>query len=139
MFSRFLVAGALTLAPFWVLADEPVAGRYQLQPVEGGVVRLDTATGQMTMCRAGAGALDCTEAASGGGAMAVAALKARVDALERQVAALRKGSSLPSDAEVDRSLSIMEKFMRSFMGMARELAPGPDHQNQPSGALPQKT
>lgn len=136
MFSRFLLAGALTLAPFLVLADEPVAGRYQLQPVEGGVVRLDTATGAMALCKAGAGALDCAPVAPQAD---VASLSARVAALEREVSALKKDGGLPSDAEVDRSLSIMEKFMRGFMGLAREFAPGGDGENQPSGALPQKT
>lgn len=139
MFSRFLLAGALTLAPFLVLADEPMPGRYQLQPVDGGVVRLDTATGEMALCKAGAGALDCVAVTPGSAAPDVTDLRARVEALERQVATLKRSSDLPSDAEVDRSLSIMEKFMRRFMGLARELAPGPDHENQPSGALPQKT
>jgi hypothetical protein len=139
MFSRFLLAGALTLAPFLVLADEPMAGRYQLQPVDGGVVRLDTATGEMALCKAGAGALDCATLKPGTAASDIAALQARIDALERRVAAMKTDGGLPSDAEVDRSLSIMEKFMRKFMGLARELTPEPDRQNAAPGALPQKT
>ncbi len=143
MTSRFLLAGLLTLAPFATFADDVPAGRYQLQPVEGGVVRLDTATGEMTLCKPDAGKLACapsaTASANTPAASDIAALNARVDALERQVAAGNKagnkGSDLPSDAEVDRSLSIMEKFMRRFMGIAKDL----DHQNQEGNALPQKT
>jgi len=140
MTSRFLAAGLLTLTPFLALADDAPAGRYQLQPVEGGVVRLDTATGEMALCKADAGKLACTPSASTAtattpGADDLAALKARVDALERQMASGSKGSDLPTDAEVDRSLSIMEKFMRRFMGIAKDL----DQQNQGSNALPQKT
>lgn len=140
MTSRFLAAGLLTLIPFLALADEPPAGRYQLQPVEGGVVRLDTATGEMTLCKADAGKLACSPSASATtttspAAADVAALKARIEALERQLATTSKGSDLPTDAEVDRSLSIMEKFMRRFMGIAKDL----DQQNQGSNTLPQKT
>lgn len=140
MTSRFLLAALLTLTPFLALADDAPAGRYQLQPVEGGVVRLDTATGEMTLCKAEAGKLACAPSASTTTATAPAAadlatLKARVDALERQLASGNKGSELPTDAEVDRSLSIMEKFMRRFMGIAKDL----DQQNQGSNALPQKT
>lgn len=140
MTSRFLAAGLLTLAPFLAFAGEAPAGRYQLQPVEGGVVRLDTATGEMTLCKADAGKLACAPSGSATTATApaaadLAALKARVDALERQLAGGSKGSDLPTDAEIDRSLSIMEKFMRRFMGIAKDL----DQQNQGSNALPQKT
>lgn len=139
MTSRFLLAGLITLAPFAALADDAPAGRYQLQPVEGGVVRLDTATGALTLCKSEAGGLACAASENTAAAAPAASdldkLKARVDALERQLAARDKAADLPSDAEVDRSLSIMEKFMRRFMGLAREL----DQENQGSNALPQKT
>ncbi|MCD2174598.1 hypothetical protein [Rhizobium sp. C4] len=140
MSSRFLLAGLITLTPLFALADDAPAGRYQLQPVEGGVVRLDTATGEMTLCKSDAGKLTCaaaaaTPAASAPAASDIAALKARVDALERQVASGSKGADLPTDAEVDRSLSIMEKFMRRFMGIAKDL----DQENHGGSALPQKT
>lgn len=140
MTSRFLLAGFLTLAPFATFADDASAGRYQLQPVEGGVVRLDTATGEMTLCKADGGKLACAPsaqmpAANAPAASDLAALKARVDALERQMAGASKGADLPTDAEVDRSLSIMEKFMRRFMGIAKDL----DQENHGSNALPQKT
>lgn len=139
MTSRFLLAGLLTLAPFAGFADDAPAGRYQLQPVEGGVVRLDTATGAMTLCKTEAGKLACAPAADTPAgtpaASDIAALKARVDALERQMATGSKGADLPTDAEVDRSLSIMEKFMRRFMGIAKDL----DQENHGSNGLPQKT
>ncbi len=140
MTSRFLLSGIVTLIPFYVLAGDAPAGRYQLQPVEGGVVRLDTATGELTLCKADAGKLACaanaeTPAATASQASDMDALKARVEALERRLASPAKGSDLPTDAEVDRSLSIMEKFMRRFMGLAREL----DQENHGSNALPQKT
>ncbi|HWU64231.1 MAG TPA: hypothetical protein VN112_19620 [Ensifer sp.] len=140
MTSRFLAAALLTLTPCLALADDAPVGRYQLQPVEGGVVRLDTATGEMTLCKADSGRLACAPSGSAAaatvpGAADLATLKARVDALERQLAGSNKAPDLPTDAEVDRSLSIMEKFMRRFMDIAKDL----DQQNQGSNALPQKT
>ena len=135
MFRRILLVTALFCLPFAATADDQAPGRYQLQPVEGGVVRVDTATGEMTLCKAAGGALDCAPAAPTGAAPGLAALQARVDALERQVAAQNKAGNLPSDEEVDRGLSIMEKFMRRFMGLAHEM----DRENQHSDALPQKT
>lgn len=140
MTSRFLLACLFTLVPFLALAEDAPAGRYQLQPVAGGVVRLDTATGELMLCKTDAGTLACapSTAANPMGATEpsdLAALKARVDALERQMASGNRGANLPTDAEVDRSLSIMEKFMRRFMGLAKEL----DQENRGSNALPQKT
>ncbi|HZG27790.1 MAG TPA: hypothetical protein VE079_04950 [Ensifer sp.] len=140
MSRRFLLAGLLTLSPFIALANDTQTTRYQLQPVDGGVVRLDTVTGEMMLCKPDAGKLVCTgenqvQPADGSAVSDMAALKARVDALERQVAGKSKAADLPSDAEVDRSLSIMEKFMRRFMGIAKDL----DQQNQGGNALPQKT
>jgi hypothetical protein len=42
--------------------------------------------------------------------------------------------ALPSDAEIDRSIGIMERWMRSFMGIVKEF------QSEDRGnALPQKT
>jgi hypothetical protein len=136
MTSRFLLAAALTLTltPFLAQASDAQPGRYQLQPVAGGVVRLDTATGELTLCKADAGKLACDPAASEDAAGDLAALKARVDALERQLAGAGN-SGMPSDAEVDRGLSIMEKFMRRFMGLAREM----EQKNHDGDALPQKT
>ncbi len=50
-----LAAGVLSLAAP-AFAESP---RYQLQTVEGGVVRLDTATGAMDFCRTTGAELKC--------------------------------------------------------------------------------
>ncbi len=56
-----------------------------------------------------------------------AAYERELDMLTKRVEALEASSGketlrqpMPSDAEVERSLSIMERFMRSFMGLVRE-------------------
>ncbi|WP_430736327.1 hypothetical protein [Rhizobium wenxiniae] len=51
-------------------------------------------------------------------------------ALEERLSQTPPGR-LPSDAEVDRSLSIMERFMRTFMGIVREFTGEPNPAPQP--------
>jgi hypothetical protein len=58
MFRFALAAGALSLAAP-AFAESP---RYQLQTVEGGVVRLDTVTGAMDFCRTTGAELKCEAA-----------------------------------------------------------------------------
>lgn len=111
------------LSPRPLLAEEAAAGRFQLQPTEGGVVRLDTRTGAMTLCRNSNGELICRMAAD-----ERAAYEEELDRIEKRVAALEgrpaaatgSTTAAPSDAEIDRSITIMERFMRSFMGLVDE-------------------
>ncbi|MCO6187180.1 hypothetical protein [Rhizobium sp. L1K21] len=108
--------------------------RYQLQPTPEGLVRLDTHTGELAYCREVAGALECTQAQSD------AALLKRIEALEKRIAVLERQSpadDLPSDAELEKGFSIMEKFMRRFKGLAEEFN---EQEKQPNhDTLPQKT
>ena len=65
-FSPLLAVSALTLA---IAASSPVAaappaeaersGRYMMQPVDGGVLRMDTETGAMSLCTRRSGAVAC--------------------------------------------------------------------------------
>ncbi len=109
-------------------------GRYQLQPTPGGVVRLDTETGELAYCRESDGALSCNSI------MPDEAVRKRLQALEDRIAVLEgkpPAKGLPSDDELERSFSIMEKFFRRFKGLADEL--GKDKREIPEEALPQKT
>jgi hypothetical protein len=67
-----------------------------------------------------------------------AAYDDELDRLSNRVTALENKSIankvLPTDAEVDRSISIMERMMKSFMGMVKEFR-SEDERNP----LPQKT
>ncbi|WP_117195272.1 hypothetical protein [Rhizobium terrae] len=102
-------------------AQQPQANRFQLERTENGVVRLDTQTGAMTLCRDENGTLSCRMQPD-----ERAAYEQELDRLEKRVTALEERFShtppnaLPTDAEVDRSLSIMERFMRTFMGIVGE-------------------
>ena len=102
-------------------AEEP-ANRFRLEKTDGGFIRLDQQTGAITFCREQNGSLSCRMAAD-----ERAAYERELDMLTKRVEALEASSGketlrqpMPSDAEVERSLSIMERFMRSFMGLVRE-------------------
>lgn len=129
---------ALVALPFAAAAQD-APGRYQIAPTPSGIVRLDTQTGAMTLCRDEGDLLTCD------GTAAVRGVKPEeVKALENRIAALEKAlkdsqipqkSALPDQAEIDRSLSIMEQMMRRFMGLAEEWSR--DHPK--TDAYPNKT
>jgi len=107
--------------------------RFQLERTEQGIVRLDTQTGAITVCKNENDELTCRLAPD-----ERAAYDTELDHLEKRVTALEEHLSqtppgrLPSDAEVDRSLSIMERFMRTFMGIVREFTGEPEPAPQPN-------
>ncbi|MBB3608224.1 hypothetical protein [Rhizobium sp. BK602] len=134
--AAMLLPAALLLA-VPAKAVEPDAARFQLERSGDHFIRLDKQTGAMSICQDQNGNLVCRMAADERSAYddELDRLSDRVSKLEKAVAA-NGGSSLPSDAEVDRTLGIMQKFMRGFMGLAKEF----QNEEQPdSKAQPQKT
>ena len=126
-----LPAAVLLTVP--ALAAEPDATRFQLERSGDHFVRLDRQTGAMSICQDQSGNLVCRMAADERAAYddELDRLSDRVTKLEKTVAS-NNGSSLPSDADVDRTLGIMQKFMRGFMGMAKEFQnEQPDTKPQP--------
>jgi hypothetical protein len=124
---------AAFLLPLGVFAAEPDASRFQLERSGDHFVRLDRQTGAMSLCEEKDGALVCRMAAD-----ERAAYEDELDRLSARVTALENKSivnkALPSDAEIDRSIGIMERWMRSFMGIVKEF------QSEDQGnSLPQKT
>lgn len=120
------------------LAEEPDTARFALEKTETGFVRLDRQTGALTLCQEKDGALVCRMAADERAAYEedLTRLEKRVDALERKVADSRLPATadpMPSDAEVERSIGIMERFMRSFFGLVEEF------KEKEEGASPDKT
>jgi hypothetical protein len=142
--NRIRITGILALAvPAALLltgaADAPQTdtARFQLERSGDHFVRLDKKTGAISLCAEQEGNLVCRMAADERAAYdeELDRLTARVTALEKAVATGNAAPHLPSDAEVDRTIGIMERMMRSFMGMVREFQ-GEEKQN---GTLPQKT
>jgi hypothetical protein len=131
----------LSLGTPAAVAQEANADRYALEKSQSGFVRLDRQTGAVTLCTEADGTLTCRMAADERAAYDedLARLEKRVEALERQIAdgtAPRSGD-LPSDAEIDRSIGIMERFMRAFFGLVQEFQ-GQEQEN-PQGTGPDRT
>ena len=139
---------ALIALPLLALLAAPVsaggdAERYRLEKTEDGYVRMDTATGAMSACREQSGQLVCRMAAD-----ERAAFEKELELLTKRVEALEKGGatsltdakpSLPSDEEIDRTMSIMEKMMQRFMGIVKNLEDGKEEPAPGKDAVPQKT
>lgn len=119
--------GALLFITTIVLAGGASAqeSRYQLERTQDGYVRLDTQTGTMSLCREQGEQLICQMATEDR-----EALEDRIDALADRIAALESRSdvpsegdrsALPSDEELERSMGIMETFMRRFFAIVEDL------------------
>ena len=113
------------------LAQDALANRFTMQKTENGFVRMDTQTGEMSLCTEANGEIVCKMAADERHAYEeqIAALSRRVTALEKTVSGDGLQPSmiappygvLPDDAEIERTLGVMEKMMRGFFGMVDEL------------------
>jgi hypothetical protein len=108
---RTVLLGAVALVTFAAPAMAE-AGRYQLQPVEGGIVRLDTATGAMDFCRSTGAGLECKEAAA---APVRAAVKLDEKAMEAELAQATKAMDLALPMMM-KSLSRMQESMSKELG-----------------------
>lgn len=121
------------LLPLGAHAAESDASRFQLERSGDHFVRLDKQTGAMSLCEEKDSALVCRMAAD-----ERAAYEQELDRLSARVTALENKSivdkALPSDEEINRSIGIMERWMRSFMGIVKEFQSEEDR-----NALPQKT
>jgi hypothetical protein len=119
--------------------------RYRLEKSADGYVRMDTQTGAMSICEERSGQLVCRMAADERAAFqdeidrlqgSVEALDGRVAKLENSVTA-RLESTLPSEEEFNKTMSYMERFLRGFMGIVKDM----DKDSGGDGAKPnpQKT
>ncbi len=113
---------SIMLMPGLALAQEAEGQRFQLERTEDGLVRLDRQSGAISLCREENGTLSCRMAAD-----ERAAYEQELDLLEKRVTALEErlkegvpSRDLPGEAEIEQSLSIMERFMRRFMAIIQE-------------------
>ena len=99
-------------------------GRYTMSPVEGGVMRLDTRTGQVSLCRQKPDAWACEALADDR-----AAYEKEIGRLQDKVAKLevelgrgkQEGLKLPSDAEVDSAMKFFENILRRFKAIIQNM------------------
>jgi hypothetical protein len=115
-------------------------GRYTMQPIEGGFLRLDTQTGAVSTCRAGSGSLVLCQPAqeeSQGLAKELAQLRAENIELKAEVKRLQdlagvaprppvaeppgEKFQLPSEEDVDNALDYVERMFKKFRDRLRSL------------------
>ncbi|MGF9565543.1 hypothetical protein [Neorhizobium sp. JUb45] len=125
---------AVVSAPVATLAQDGGQKRFSLEKTESGFVRLDTETGALTLCRDEGGQLTCRMAAD-----ERAAYEKELDLLEKRVTALEKQGGtaaakpgVPSEQEIETTLSIMERFMRRFFGLVQEFREEEQQQTVPN-------
>jgi flagellar motility protein MotE (MotC chaperone) len=103
--------------------------RYRLEKSANGYVRMDTQTGAMSICEERSGQLVCKMAADERVAFqdevdrlqtSVKALDERVAKLENSLSA-RLESTLPSEEDFNKTMSYMERFLRGFMDIVKDM------------------
>jgi hypothetical protein len=96
-----------------------------LVPVEEGALRLDTRTGDVSLCAAdGAGACKPVPDAARDDTATIAGLEARLSALEARIAGLEARdpvARLSDEQSMDRVAVLADRMMRNFVKMVREM------------------
>jgi flagellar motility protein MotE (MotC chaperone) len=136
---------AVSLAGAQVFAQDNT-DRYTLEKTVKGYVRMDRRTGEMSLCEERSGQLVCKLAADERTAFQADTerLEAALEALEERVAKLESGltakldQALPTEEEFEKTMGYMERFLRRFMGIAKDLEEEPEGPKTPP-ADPQKT
>lgn len=141
---------AFVFAPLLVglgggLAHAAEAQRYQMEKTANGYVRMNTQTGEMSICEERSGQLVCKLAADERTALQdeIGRLQGEVKAIEDRVVKLEGSisqkleSALPTDEEFEKTMGYMERFFRSFMGVVKDFEKE-DKAHQPEPA-PNKT
>jgi hypothetical protein len=124
-----LVALAVSATP----ALSQTTGRFTFQPVEGGMMRLDTETGHVSHCTKAGDSFACRSIADDR-----AALQDEIDRLRRENEELRLSAGkpgnpgvtgrlqLPSEEDIDKAMGLFEKMMRRMMKTFNEDGKGPE-------------
>lgn len=140
---------AVTVSMFAIMlasqasAQEPAPGRYSMEKTDAGIIRLDTQTGEVSVCKENAGQVSCHMAADERAAfeLELDLLTKRVESLEKAVesGALASRPALPSNDEIDQALGIMERMMQKFYGIVKDLEGKDAKPSEETETLPQKT
>lgn len=140
--TRLLAPAALaTLAALSIIPasaqTREAPGRYTMQPVEGGFLRLDTQTGAVAMCRPGASGVACQPSQDDAGlAKEIARLQAENIGLKAEIRRLEEIAGpaavpkkdeklqLPTEQEVDQALDYVERMYKKFRDRLQNLDSG---------------
>jgi len=134
------VAAVLVMAGYGLVgaaAKDPQPGRYAMQPTDGGFLRLDTATGDVSLCTRAGASFECKPVKDDRDIQAEIArlaeenkaLKAEIKKLDEQLG-LEGGArpsrklELPSEEDVDKAFSYLERMFKKFREKLKELDSG---------------
>lgn len=103
--------------------------RFQMEKTDKGYVRMDTQTGEMSICEERDSQLVCKLAADERSALQdeIGRLQGDIKTIEERVVKLensltaRMESKLPTEEEFQKSMGYMERFFRSFMGIVKDM------------------
>lgn len=116
---EMLAAVAIGLAAVPVTASAAEPGRYVMEKTDQGFIRMDTQTGEMSICEDRDGRVVCKLAAD-----ERTAFQDQIDRLEERVSRLEervgRTVAVPSEEEINRGLDSMEQFFRRFLGIVKE-------------------
>ena len=96
-----------------------LAGRYVLEKVPEGYLRLDSATGQVSLCAPKEGLWRCSAVPDDIAALTAEneRLKARIEELEKS----RFAVALPSDEDVHKLLDLLGKMVDRLLALSHRL------------------
>ena len=136
--SAFVLAIVTALA---IPAVGHAEGRYEMQETDNGIIRLDTQTGRVSLCKFEQDELICRTAADDR-----TAYEAEIEKLNEELEALRQNAgntgdgemSLPSDEEIDEVVGTFERFTKAIMDamkrLEENLETAPDESGQDGGS-----
>ncbi len=99
------------------------SGRYLMERIEEGFVRLDTQTGEVSLCQLRDEQIVCRLSADERYAFEdqIAILEERIEKLELSIAeSNRSAEPVPTDDDIDKAMNMMEQMMRRFLGVIEE-------------------
>ena len=99
-------------------------GRYEMQETENGIIRLDTETGRVSLCKFENDELICRTAADDRTAYEseIERLTSEIEALRQNAGAAADGElDLPSDQEIDEVVGTFEKFTKAILDAMKRL------------------
>ena len=116
MRAALVLAVCLTFAPVaW--ADE-LPGRYRIERVQDGFLRLDSVTGSIALCAPRNKVWSCTTVVDD-----IKTLRAENEMLKKRIAELDaslKTLDLPTDNDIKRLMAMLNRMIDGLVGMSRE-------------------
>ena len=135
-----ILAGLGLIAGATLASAQESETRYTLEKTPDGYVRMDSRTGEMSICTEQSGQLVCKLAADERSAFQdeLDRIIGRLDEVEKRLAAVEREPSapdagLPTEEQFEQTLTFMERFFRRFIDVAKDID---KHLNAPDPAVP---